>query len=297
MGIKQFWARYKFSPLRYNDGSPCYFRAGCLAMLALCMLISAYLRESGYGASALTADTSGASASASASAAAAAASSSVTVSTATISTDSKAVINLASISDSQVHGATVSGSDAVSSISGDSAEGVIVPSVVDSAYEETELAAASEEEEESSMWRFFSLFSDEAKVKEFLLANRKRAISELADGAAFLTSCGTINSGFIGCRFEFSAKVSPYYDSSIEAADDGFMITLTAKGEQAKDICSKFIVNSEGVYQAFDQNGNISQRCLLSSDVGKQILAHSTADSLSDSASSVTPTHSSLAQH
>ena len=45
LDIKNFIARYKFSPLYYNDGSPCYVRAGCLAACACCMLLSVALKN------------------------------------------------------------------------------------------------------------------------------------------------------------------------------------------------------------------------------------------------------------
>ena len=35
---RSFWARFRFAPLRYNDGTPCYFRAACLTVLALCLV-------------------------------------------------------------------------------------------------------------------------------------------------------------------------------------------------------------------------------------------------------------------
>lgn len=122
-------------------------------------------------------------------------------------------------------------------------------------------------------WSFLGFSSDEAKVHKKLLANRKQALLELSDGAAFLNSCGNINSGYIGCRFSFSKKVSPYYDSTIEAADDGFMITLVAKGEQQKDGCTKFVVNSEGLYQAFNGQGIENEQCFLNSAINEHMIA------------------------
>ena len=127
--------------------------------------------------------------------------------------------------------------------------------------------------EQSKGWSFLGFSSEEAKVHQKLLANRKQALLELSDGAAFLNSCGNINSGYIGCRFSFSKKVSPYYDSTIEAADDGFMITLVAKGEQQQDGCVKFVVNSEGLYQAFNLQGVENQQCFLNTAIGEQMLS------------------------
>lgn len=127
---------------------------------------------------------------------------------------------------------------------------------------------------EDDGWSLFGFDSQEAKEHKQLVANRKQALVELSDGAAFLTSCGNINAGYIGCSFDFSKKVRSYYDSNIEAVADGFMITLVAKGNQQKDGCAKFVVNSEGVYQAYDVNGVVSQKCFADTKINNFIITH-----------------------
>lgn len=130
-----------------------------------------------------------------------------------------------------------------------------------------------EEEEVKSAWYMFGFGDEERKKKQQLAANRKAAASEIIDGAAFLSACGNINSGYIGCRFSFSEKIQKNFDSTVEAADDGFMLTLTAKGNQLSDRCSRFVVNSEGVYQAFDRNGALNNKCFGSSIKSSEVLS------------------------
>lgn len=135
-----------------------------------------------------------------------------------------------------------------------------------------------EEEEVKSAWYMFGFGEKERKLKQQLAANRKEAVTEIIDGAAFLSACGNINSGYIGCRFSFSDKLKNNYDSTVEAVDDGFMLTLTAKGNQRNDRCSRFIVNSDGVYQAFDNTGALNNKCFGSSIKSSDVLSIRTTE-------------------
>lgn len=123
--------------------------------------------------------------------------------------------------------------------------------------------------DESSSW---SLFGDDQERKQ-LLKVRKQALNEINDGAAYLAACGNINAGYVGCKYQFSETINPYYDAKIESAADGFMITLNAKGEQLKDDCSKFVINSEGYYAGFNKQGNIDQKCLMGIAPSNGVLA------------------------
>ncbi|MBO8416053.1 MAG: hypothetical protein IAB19_06720 [Proteobacteria bacterium] len=108
-----------------------------------------------------------------------------------------------------------------------------------------------------------SMFSDESDQKQQqLLQHRSAALTEMEDGAQFLSSCGNINAGFEGCRFEFSDKVLKFYDATVEAADDGFSIVLKAKGDQLEDLCVEYGINSQGTVYAYDKQGHEQQACL-----------------------------------
>lgn len=107
-----------------------------------------------------------------------------------------------------------------------------------------------------------AMFSDEDEKQQLLLQHRTAALTELEDGAQFLSSCGNINAGFEGCRFEFSDKVLKFYDARVEAADDGFSIVLKAKGEQLEDLCVEYGINSQGTVYACDKQGNKQMSCL-----------------------------------
>ncbi len=101
---------------------------------------------------------------------------------------------------------------------------------------------------------------DEAQRQ--LLKRRALALSELNDGARFLSTCGNINAGFEGCRFEFSPEVLRFYDAQVEAADDGFSIVLKAKGEQSADLCAEIGISSGGQAYALDKDRHEQRSCL-----------------------------------
>lgn len=125
--------------------------------------------------------------------------------------------------------------------------------------EQQQEASVDFSDEEDSSWSLFGMDSE----RKQLLQNRKLALTEINDGASYLEACGNINAGYVGCKYTFSEKLSPFYNASIEAADDGFMITLEAKGEQLKDYCSRFVINSEGYFGGFNRQGNMDQKCSL----------------------------------
>lgn len=132
-------------------------------------------------------------------------------------------------------------------------------------------STADEDEEEEELWTIWGFFTGENDKRKARFAIRKQALLELSQGAAFLTSCGNLNAGFVGCNFDFSEKVNASYTSKIEAADDGFSITLEAKGEQRQDSCTRFIVNSEGIYKAFDAHGFEHSKCMSATGFNKNV--------------------------
>lgn len=90
---------------------------------------------------------------------------------------------------------------------------------------------------------------------------RQMAIAELNDGAEFFKACGNINFGFEGCNYQFSDQLLSFYIPQVEAADDGFTITLTAKGRQRLDDCVKFTVDSIGTFVALDNQDRVTDKC------------------------------------
>lgn len=146
------------------------------------------------------------------------------------------------------------------------------------ALESNQAQVATHTVEEERSW---SLFGDNSAKKQ-LLKIRRQALTEMNDSAAYLSACGNINAGYVGCKYQFSDEVKPYYDASIEAMADGFMITLQAKGTQLQDECSKFVINSEGYYEGFNKQGNIDKKCLLDVAPTTSVLAlHRSVDNLS----------------
>ena len=121
-------------------------------------------------------------------------------------------------------------------------------------------AAAQTDESSNPLTEIFSSKEEEAQKQRLEL--RTLALRELDDGAHFLTTCGNINAGFEGCRFEFSPEVLAAYDATVDAADDGFASTLKAKGAQAEDLCTEFGINSEGAVYARDKYGKEQRSCL-----------------------------------
>lgn len=241
MNIKNLLARYKFSPLYYSDGSPCYFRASCLAVFAACLMLHVLLKP-------FSADTEE-----------------------QLQAQELMASNELYLGDETPAAATMYDPAAASAnnIYTAADRGYLAP---ESINQSAEVQTADVNFEDSS-WSLFGFMSGENKEHKALLANRKKALNELIDGAAFLTSCGNINAGYVGCRFDLSKEIRPFYDASVEAADDGFLITLVAKGKQRQDPCSKFMVNSEGIYMAFDSSGHENLKCFANSEVSNQIVS------------------------
>ena len=121
-------------------------------------------------------------------------------------------------------------------------------------------AAATEGEKTSALNAVFENKAEqEAKLR---LQRRQEALAELDDGRHFLTTCGNINAGFEGCRFEFSPQILQFYDAAVEAADDGFSLMLTAKGDQAADLCVTLGADSQGPVYALDKQGKRREECV-----------------------------------
>lgn len=238
--------KLKFNPLYNEDGSPSYIRASLLAIFALSLILHVILKPSAIDNS-----------------------SQGTIEDLNITSGNTVVHqSFDPFNKTAQVKPTVGNMQNASSLSNNKA------------LAESSSLVASEDEG----WSLLGFDSQEAKENKQLVANRKQALKELSDGAAFINSCGNIKAAFTGCKFSFSKKVSPYYDSNIETVSNAFKITLVAKGEQQKDGCAKFIVNSDGLYQAFDARGIESQKCFLNSVISEQMLSiHHSVDNIANS--------------
>ena len=124
-------------------------------------------------------------------------------------------------------------------------------------------AASAEQAQDAPTSALDAVFeSKEEQQAQLRLKRRQEALTELDDGRHFLTTCGNINAGFEGCRFEFSPEVLQFYDAQVEAADDGFSLLLTAKGEQAADLCVQLGADSQGEIYALDKQGKRRNECV-----------------------------------
>ncbi len=101
--------------------------------------------------------------------------------------------------------------------------------------------------------------------EQLLVRNRAQAMRELEDGARFFRACGSINQGFEGCSYSFSNEVAAFFDSEIEAADDGFSIVLKAKDLQKEDLCVRFSITSQSDLVGSDAAGRPHQECTFKS--------------------------------
>ncbi len=104
----------------------------------------------------------------------------------------------------------------------------------------------------------------EKELKKELFSNRVYAISEIIEAADFLSSCGTMNKGYIGCKLSFSDKLLSHYNPVISSFGDGYTITLKAVGVQKSDKCSLININSQGLFEGFDKSGRINETCIPS---------------------------------
>lgn len=271
---QELYERYKFDPLHYEDGRPCYFRASCLALFAISLIAHVVLKVELQGSD----------------------NDSLMAQSAALDVNNNAVI----VSNNNAKQNLVQGSiDLRASNNEVAISNAVAPTIVKDHVNAATLIANNQTkgdlkvqnsdtqsladtqneidvwDEDDSSWSLFGFSSDESKQKKALIANRKQALSELSDGAAFLSACGNINASFKKCRFSFSNKVKSNYESKVEAKSDSFNITLIAKGAQQKDPCNKFVVNSKGDYQAYDSNGMQNQKCFLNTIIGEQMLTKS----------------------
>lgn len=270
----KFLARFKFAPLHYNDGAPCYFRAACLAVFALCLIAQGLVQSTtesepepvvlaqdhALGAAMNQGDLNQGNL--------------MQGATGTLhpSLVASAVGPLGSDAHPSSHlvlaanGATATSLSATGLSSTLSSSAKVTRSELDVSLQPS-----------SSFWSLLGLSSDEDKLKAQLLKNRRAALVELLDSVAYFNSCGIINSSYSSCNYRFSKKIKALYDVAVEAAAEGYLISLTAKGEQAQDPCASFAVNSQGEYFAYDQNGYQNLKCFENTEVSKQVMAISQA--------------------
>ena len=270
----KFLARFKFAPLHYNDGAPCYFRAACLAVFALCLIAQGLVQSTtesepepvvlaqdhALGAAMNQGDLNQGNL--------------MQGATGTLqpSLVASAVGPLGSDAHPSSHlvlaanGATATSLSATGLSSTLSSSAKVTRSELDVSLQPS-----------SSFWSLLGLSSDEDKLKAQLLKNRRAALVELLDSVAYFNSCGIINSSYSSCNYRFSKKIKALYDVAVEAAAEGYLISLTAKGEQAQDPCASFAVNSQGEYFAYAQNGYQNLKCFENTEVSKQVMAISQA--------------------
>ena len=266
-----FLARLRFSPLHYKDGTPCYFRAACLAGLALCLVAQGLIVGARHDAEL-----------------AQLAHAEESAPTSTQGTLQPAVSGTLQV------GQSVSATTVGPSLGSTQASShlVLAPNGTNVTLGERSLAANSSLSsahvappsseldvslEPSSFWSMLGLSSDEDKLKAQLLKNRRAALVELLDSAAYFNSCGTINSNYAVCNYRFSKDLKARYDIAVKADPKGYLIAITAKDAQAQDPCARFTVNSQGEYFAYDQNGTQNLKCFANTEVPKQIMAISQA--------------------
>ena len=289
---RKFWARFKFSPLRYNDGTPCYFRASCLAGLALCLMVQGFLGgasdHEAAGAMQLAHNASAESSTSGTILPNTLQGSQTVTATAVGATTMASAVSSSPLAVAPVH--TINpisdpgaGTPAPLSAPGLSSTTKVAAPASAAPVPAVASAGATAEpldvtlQPDGSIWSFFGITSDEDKRKAQLLKNRKAALVELMDSADYFNSCGTINSSFSKCNYRFSNKIKSNYDVAVTAAVEGYQIAITAKGAQAQDPCAQFMVNSKGEYFAFDQQGYQNLKCFVNTEVPKQIMAISQA--------------------
>ena len=177
LDIKNFIARYKFSPLYYNDGSPCYVRAGCLAACACCMLLSVALKNPEPNSDMAVSESNLARAAVDAPQGAGVSSD--------VSIGANGVISLQDSaaayddSGSLQHGAAardaVQAAAAVSTQQQSETEGTLSPEMIAATSAAADAAYEAEADAEDDSWSFWAFFSGEAKQKKERLAHRKQA--------------------------------------------------------------------------------------------------------------------------
>ncbi|MGN1281373.1 MAG: hypothetical protein ACI4UM_05660 [Succinivibrio sp.] len=98
---------------------------------------------------------------------------------------------------------------------------------------------------------------------------RSYAISEIISDSLYMQTCGALDRGYENCSVTLSDNLKPYYDLSLDAADDGFAIMLRAK-DSNKDECRVFEADSNGVLKATDSNGLDDQNCTAMLDMSSR---------------------------
>lgn len=212
--------RLKFSPLFYDDGSPCYFRAICLALFASCLILHVFLKDS----------------------------------------QSQVVLS------AEDHSVSANTTDKVINANGSQIDRISERVNANQAgLTQASNQVVTDQDDDKSSWSIFNAFKDrtESSAEKLLQNQRVLALTEMLDGASFLVACGDINASYKNCKFTFSDKVKANYSSQIVFKNDLFIISLKAKGQQSRDLCSQFIISSDGRYQAYDYNGNVNSECLL----------------------------------
>lgn len=98
---------------------------------------------------------------------------------------------------------------------------------------------------------------------EHRLHNRSLAFTELEEMVDFMAYCGTINHGYIGCRYESSENLAHAYSHTFDAYDDGFAIMVKAINEQELDLCHTIIIDSTLTIEVYDRYGvGVTDKCV-----------------------------------
>ena len=95
--------------------------------------------------------------------------------------------------------------------------------------------------------------SADTEIDAATLKLRTKALSDLADGFAFLKACDSINNGFSGCTWTVS---------DVKFAKESFVLALALKDKTSSDICARLILDSQGKFKAEDSSGrDITAKC------------------------------------
>ena len=104
--------------------------------------------------------------------------------------------------------------------------------------------------------------SASAEIDAAALKLRSEALSDLADGYAFLKACNSINNGFSGCTWTVSDEVGKSYAHEVKFAKESFVLALALKDKTSSDICARLILDSQGKFKAEDSSGrDITAKC------------------------------------
>ncbi|WP_294564805.1 hypothetical protein [uncultured Succinatimonas sp.] len=104
--------------------------------------------------------------------------------------------------------------------------------------------------------------SADTEIDAATLKLRTKALSDLADGFAFLKACDSINNGFSGCTWTVSDEVGKSYAHEVKFAKESFVLALALKDKTSSDICARLILDSQGKFKAEDSSGrDITAKC------------------------------------